>query len=250
MFFRLPRPAHRARPSERLPHPRAVPGASSAARPPARPRSARCSTPTAATAGSSSTAQVVYSTLGGATALCAKLFSSILDTINALSKGEVKFSSELLMISSLVQLATTFPVGDTGTVLNLSYGSWAIGIMDLLVDFCAYLTPRTAVPEMNTFVVGPYTLLSTTVQLGLAIAALVLLCQEDSGDDLAWDVEGFVEELAYAVAGYGSGIAKIDPDPVTEAIEEGVAIACTFIGIFLGAVRDIVDMNDSEIFYP
>lgn len=196
-------------------------------------------------------AQVVYSTLGGAAALGAKLLSVILDSINALAKSEVKFTSELQLISSLVQIATTFPIAsDNPTITNLAYGDWAVGIMDLLVGFCGYVTPRSASVEMQTFVEGPYILLSTTVHLALAIAALVILCQEDRDEALAWDVEAFVESLCDAVAGYASGIAKIDPDPVTQSIEEGVAILVTALGVLLGAIRDIDDMIDREVFVP
>ena len=193
-------------------------------------------------------AQKIYTEVGGITGLSADMFSAILDAINSLTKSEIKFADEMQIVSALVSTASSFPVDENKTKLDIEYGVWALGTFDILIDVIELLAPRAAKPELGMFVTGPYKLLSTTIDIACDIAVFIIGCIDDSGEDLAWDIEGFVQDIASAAAGYASGISKIDPDPVTEAVEQTVAVLCTLDAVALGAIRDIADIVDNEVY--
>lgn len=197
-----------------------------------------------------SEAQIVYTQAGGASSLVAGACATILDSINALSEGEIKFTDQLEMVFDLVNTAGTFPVENNESLADLAYANWGIGTMDVVMDLISALTPHTLQPEVNTVITGPYTILSSIVELVISSASLIILCKEDEGDALAWDIEGYVQVLADAVSGIAQGVSKIDPDPATEAVEQAIAILASADALLMGTARNIYDIVEGERFVP
>lgn len=197
-----------------------------------------------------STAQIVYSEAGGAASLVAGACATILDTINALSEGEIKFTDQLEMVFDLVKTAGTFPVENDETLADLAYANWGIGTMDVVMDLILALTPHALEAEVNTAITGPYKILTAIVELIISSATLVICLEEDEGDALAWDIEAYVQVLADTVSSIAQGISKIDPDPATEAVEQAIAILAAADGLLMGFARNIYDIVEGERYIP
>lgn len=184
-----------------------------------------------------STAQKVYSQVGGICFTLTSFLSGGLDVATSLAEGEIKFASELQLVSSLVGVASAFPIDADTTQRDLDYGVWCFDIMGLLIGFCTYLTPRAETPEVETFIEGPFEILEAIVDLVLYSVSFGLEIANGEDDAWGWDAEKYIQNLLKVISKAASGVSKIDEDPVSEAVEQAIAGGTLLISGVLNLTR-------------
>jgi hypothetical protein len=170
----------------------------------------------------------------------------------ALSEGELKFTSKVTTTMTILDLAGSIPLDSDWVDEGLDLGVYGGEVVSALLDAVMFLSPRAATfaeEEAN----GAYTIVVSFWNLALGTIKLIydLVEQQPEGDELGWDLETYVQDVIGAISSFSSGVADVagDENPEVELPAMAIAGGTQFIAAVLGLTRAANSIeNDLQFF--
>ena len=196
-----------------------------------------------------SQAALIYSQVGGGLYIGTQVANGALNAIAALSsemESKLRSLMKFHLVLNGVYVASSFPV-EVGKKIadDLETGVWALDAISLGFDLVCYKASQTYKDRMEKLA-GGYEVIEGVVDLILYSVILGFEVNEENNDQKGWDGWKYVQNVLFSVACALYGVANLDKNEETKAIELGVASGLNGVAGVIHIPRLINDIQETK----
>lgn len=196
-----------------------------------------------------SQAALAYSQAGGGLYIGTQMANGALNAIAALSSdmdSKLRSLMKFHLVLNGVYVASSFPV-EVGEKIadDLEAGVWALDVLGLAFDLVCYKASQSYQEQIEKFI-GGYEVIEGVVDLILYSVTLGFEVNEENNDQKGWDGVKYVQNVLFSVACALYGVANLDKNMETKALELGLASGFNVIAGIVHIPRLINDINESQ----